>query len=115
MGATPTEHITTVENGAKPPRRRVDVRRGCWGAQNHLTGSVSRDFGALGDLLQVPLVASRCPRDRWSLKMSKALLDFEISTDRFGLSKKLELSDQVFEHLSLLITQHRGHLIYEAY
>ena len=38
-------------------------------AQNHSAGSMDRDFGALGDLLEALLVASRCPRDLQSLKI----------------------------------------------
>ena len=39
------------------------------GAQNPSAGSMDRDFGALGDLLEALLVASRCPRDLQSLKI----------------------------------------------
>ena len=38
-------------------------------AHNHATDSMDRDFGALGDLLEAPLVASRCPRDLQSIKI----------------------------------------------
>ena len=38
-------------------------------AHNHSTDSMDRDFGALGDLLEALLVASRCPRDLQSLKI----------------------------------------------
>ena len=55
---------------AKPRRRRIDVRRSFWGAHNHSAGSVDGGFGALGDLLEALLVASRCPRDLQSLKIS---------------------------------------------
>ena len=37
-------------------------------AHNHSTDSMDRDLGALGDLLEALLVASRCPRDLRSLK-----------------------------------------------
>ena len=36
-------------------------------AHNHSTNSMDRDFGALEDLLEVLLVASRCPRDLHNL------------------------------------------------
>ena len=50
-------------------RRRVDVRQSFWVAQNDSTSSMDGDFGALGDLLEAHLAASRCPRDLQSLKI----------------------------------------------
>ena len=37
-------------------------------AHKHSTGSVDREFGALGGVLEAPLVASGCLRDLQSLK-----------------------------------------------
>ena len=58
-----------VEAPSQQGRSRIDVPRSSWGAQNHSAGSMDRDFGALGDLLEALLVASRCPRDLQSLKI----------------------------------------------
>ena len=55
--------------GSKGGRSWVDVRRGSWGAHNPSASSMDRDFGALGDLLEALLVASRCPRDLHSLQL----------------------------------------------
>ena len=38
-------------------------------AHNHSTDFMDRNFGALEDLLEALLVASRCPRDLKSLKI----------------------------------------------
>ena len=38
-------------------------------AHNHSTDSMGRDFGALEDLLEALLVASRCPRDLHNLQI----------------------------------------------
>ena len=38
-------------------------------AHNHSTDSIDHDFGALADLLEGLLVASRCPRDLQSLEI----------------------------------------------
>ena len=38
-------------------------------AHNHLTDSMDRNFGALEDLLEALLVASRCPRDLHNLQI----------------------------------------------
>ena len=38
-------------------------------AHNHSTDSMDRDFGALEDLLEALLVASRCPRDLHNLQI----------------------------------------------
>ena len=38
-------------------------------ANNHSTDSMDPNFGALEDLLEALLVASRCPRDLQSLKI----------------------------------------------
>ena len=58
----------------------VEARQAAWApelkrklelmpASSALPGSTDRDFGALGDLLEALLVASRCPRDLQSLKI----------------------------------------------
>ena len=38
-------------------------------AHNHSTDSMDRNFGALEDLLEALLVASRCPRDLHNLEI----------------------------------------------
>ena len=45
------------------------VANGSFAAHNHSTDSMDRDFGALEDLLEALLVASRCPRDLHSLQI----------------------------------------------
>ena len=54
---------------AGPRRSWIDVRHSFWGAYNHSAGSMDRDFGALGYLLEALLVASRCPRGLQSFKI----------------------------------------------
>ena len=49
---------------------------GSLAARNHPTDSMDRDFGALEDLLEGLMIASRCPRDLHSLK-SDAKSSFE--------------------------------------
>ena len=41
----------------------LEAASGSLRAHNQSKGSMDRDFGALGDLLEALLVASRCPRD----------------------------------------------------
>ena len=50
-------------------RSSLGAASGSLRAHNHLTGSMDRDFGALGDLIDAFLVASRCPRALQSLKI----------------------------------------------
>ena len=42
---------------------------GSLAAHNHATDPVDRDFGALEDLIEALLVASRCPRDLQNLQI----------------------------------------------
>ena len=60
---------------------------------NHSTDSMDRNFGALEDLLEALLVASRFPETSRASKsvakssFGKVFLDFELSTAHFELSK----------------------------
>ena len=50
-------------------RSSLGAASGSLRAHNHSTGSMDRDLGALGALLEAPLVASRWPRDLQSLRI----------------------------------------------
>ena len=83
-GTTSTANITRAERGSQTHRSQIDARpmpgrasgeliitrhQSFWGAHNHSASSMDRDFGALGDLLEALLVASRCARDLQSLRI----------------------------------------------
>mgnify|MGYP005752369547 CR=1 FL=1 len=68
-------------------RRKIDVSQNSWGAHNHSTGSVDRDFGALGDLLEALLGLLRT-----SLRLSWSPLGVP-ETSRASKSDAKSLSD----------------------
>ena len=100
-----------AEGGSKLPRSPADVRQSLWGAQNHSAGSMDRDFGALEDLLEALLVASRCPRDLQSLRilcpeLFRRGFPSILNSPQLNVKPKnldLELPEQPSEHLSRLI------------
>ena len=47
----------------------LGAANGSFRAHNHLTDSMDGNFGALEDLLEALLVASRCPRDLHDLQI----------------------------------------------
>ena len=87
-------HLNFIWALKKLLRSSFGAASGSFGAHNRPSGSMDRDLGAPGALLEAPLVASRCPRDLQSLRIRCPELfrrgfffDFDLSTAQFELAK----------------------------